>query len=150
MNVGSVPGFSTATLGLSNSSVVRADLQGQFTKNWPWRAVFAYDGLDPDTVYQHALEFYKSGEVPRHQLPDMIVVNKKLCIRFLRNGGKLRDGTELPANWLQPLTLTDATIGYPIAGMITQLNDYVPWMHYMKFNFSPYIDRAYAGDQGGA
>lgn len=143
-NVGSVPSFSTSTLSMSNSSVVREDLQGQFEKNWPWRAVFAYEGLDPDTLYRHTLKFYNSGEIPKNQLPDMIVVNKKLCIRFFRDGGKLHDGTALPSNWLQPMTLTDANVGYPIAGMITELNNYVPWMHYMKFNFAPYIDRAFA------
>lgn len=147
-NVCSVPDYSTETLELSNSSILREDLQRQFMQNWPWRAVFAYEGLDPNTIYHHAMKFYNSGEVPQNRLPDMIVINKKICIRFLRDGGKLHNGTKLPPNSLHPLLLTNDTCGYPIAGMITELNNYIPWMHYMKFNFSPYIDRAFASDLG--
>jgi len=143
-NVGSIPSFFRDTLSLSNSSILRDNLQQEFTQNWPFRAIFAYDGIDPDTIYRHALACCKSHAGSPRQLPDMIIVNKKLCIRFLRGGGTLQDGTKLPANWLHPLKLTEATYGYPIAGMISELNNYVPWMHYMKFNFAPYVDKAYA------
>jgi hypothetical protein len=54
-NVASVPEFSDSTLSLTNSSIVRSNLQSQFTSNWPFRAVFAYDSIDPDIIYQHAL-----------------------------------------------------------------------------------------------
>ncbi|MDS4041212.1 MAG: hypothetical protein RKP20_08560 [Candidatus Competibacter sp.] len=143
-NVASVPGFSDKTLSMTNSSLVRVDLQAQFLAKWPFRAVFAYDSIDPDTIYKHALAYYQAHSSRVREFPDMIVVNKGICIRYLRDGGVLQDGTKLPANYLQPLLLKDTTQGYPIAGMITTLNDYVPWMHYMKFNFSPYIDSAYA------
>jgi hypothetical protein len=143
-NVASVPEFSDSTLSLTNSSIVRSNLQSQFTSNWPFRVVFAYDSIDPDTIYQHALAYYKTHSARAHKLPEMIIVNKRICIRFLLDGGTLQDGTKLPTNYMQPLLLTDSTQGYPIAGMITKLNDYVPWMHYMKFNFSPYIDRAFS------
>lgn len=142
-NVASVPAFSEKALSLSNSSLIRPELQQQFFANWPFRVVFAYDGIDPDTLYKHALAYYQSYSGPKNLLPEMIIVNRKLCIRFLRDGGSLNDGTKLPPNWLQPLTLKDSTSGYPIAGIITTLNNYVPWMHYMKFNFSPYIDCAF-------
>jgi hypothetical protein len=142
-NVASVPPFSDSTLSLSNTSIVRTDLQAQFISNWPFRAVFAYDSIDPDSIYQHALSYYKSNAARVGRFPDMIIVNKRIFIRFLPDGGELQDGTKLPPNFMQPLLLTDATSGYPIAGMITMLNDYIPWMHYMKFNFSPYVDRAF-------
>jgi hypothetical protein len=103
-----------------------------------------FDSIDPDTIYQHALTYYRSHVNRIKTFPDMIIVNKRICIRFLRDGGTLHDGTKLSANHLHPLLLKDASQGYPIAGMITTLNEYVAWMHYMKFNFSPYIDRAYS------
>lgn len=143
-NVASVPSFSEATLSLSNSSSVREGLREQFITKWPFRAIFAYSGIDPDTLYKHALSYYQRHAAIADTLPEMIVVNKSICIRYLRHGGTLHDGTKVPSKWLQPLLLKEATFGYPIAGMITTLNDYVPWMHYMKFNFSPYVDKAYS------
>jgi hypothetical protein len=143
-NVASVPNFSEATLSLTNSSIVRTNLQSQFTSNWPFRAVFAYDSIDPETIYQHALAYYKTHSARVGLLPEMIIVNKRICVRFLSDGGTLQNGTTLAAKYMQPLLLTDATQGYPIAGIITKLNDYVAWMHYMKFNSAPYIDRAYS------
>ncbi len=142
-NVASVPRFSDVTLSLSNSSIVRNGLQSEFVTNWPFRAIFAYDSIDSDTLYKHALTYYNAHAARIGVFPEMIVVNKKICIRFLRNGGTRSDGTPLPVNSMNPVLLSDKTQGYPIAGMITILNDYVAWMHYMKFNFSPYIDRAY-------
>ncbi len=144
-NVASVPGFSNETLSLANSSIVRSDLQETFVSNWPFRAVFAYDSIEPETIYQHALAFYNENSGRVHTFPEMIVVNKRLCIRYLRDGGKLSDGTPLPPKYMNPSLLTPETQGYPLAGIITTLNNYVPWMHYMRFNFSPYIDRAYMG-----
>ena len=143
-NVASVPKFSEATLSLTNSSIVRSGLQEQFMKNWPFRAIFAYDGIDPDTIYKHTLAYFQAQKDRTMFFPEVIVVNKRICIRFFRDGGTLQDGTKLPRNYLNPLLLTEKTWGYPIAGVITTLNNYVPWMHYMKMNFSPYVDQAYA------
>ena len=142
-NVASIPRFSQSTLSLTNTSLIRPELQEQFITNWPFRAVFAYNSIDPEVIYQHALAYYEFHTTRLNTFPDMIVVNKKICIRFLRDGGSLKDGTKLPPNYLNPTLLTENTQGYPIAGIITMLNNYVPWLHYMKFNFSPYIDRAY-------
>lgn len=142
-NVASVPSFSEKTLSFNNSSIIRSDLRSQFSVNWPFRAIFAYDSIDPDTIYKYSLDIYKSFDRQRNLLPDMIIVNKKLCIRFLREGGVLQGGAQLPPNYLNPSLLESSTFGYPIAGMIAMLNNYVPWMHYMKFNFSPYIDKAF-------
>ena len=143
-NVASVPKFSKITLSLSNSSLQRTGLQEEFTANWPYRAIFAYGGIDPDTLYRYALEYYNAHPTRLADFPDMIVINKHFCIRHLANGEKLSDGTLLPKKYLHPVKLTSETQGYPIAGIITQINNYIPWMHYMKCNFSPYIDRAYA------
>jgi hypothetical protein len=142
-NVASVPKFSEATLTLTNSSLIRPDLQSQFMTNWPFRVVFAYNGIDPDTIYKHTLAYYQAHRDRLMIFPEMIVVNKSICIRFLRDGGVSLDGSKLPCNYLNPSPLSEKTWGYPIAGIITTLNNYIPWMHYMKMNFSPYIDRAY-------
>ena len=131
-NVASIPESSDNTLSLTNSSIVRTGLQDNFAKNWPLRAIFSYDGIDPDTIYKHTLDYYKTNSARIGQFPSMIVVNRKLCIRFLPDGGELMDGTKLPPNYLNPLSLKPETQGYPLAGLITQINDYVPWMHYMK------------------
>ncbi len=143
-NVASVPEFSDATLSLSNSSIVRADLAAKFKTNWPLRAVFAYDSIDPDRVYKHSLAYFNANKDRTSKFPEMIVVNRRLCVRFLREGGTLQDGTKLPPNYMNPMLLTDSTCGYPLAGIVTTLNNYVPWMHYMKMTFSPYVDKAYS------
>jgi hypothetical protein len=142
-NVASVPRFSQSTLSLTNTSIIRPELQEEFTANWPFRVVFAYNSIDQETIYQHTLAYYNSNITRLNTFPEMIVVNKKICIRFLRDGGSLRDGSKLPPNYLNPMLLTENTQGHPIAGIIAMLNYYIPWMHFMKFNFSPYIDRAY-------
>jgi len=142
-NVASIPRFSQSTLSLTNTTLIRPELQEQFITNWPFRAVFAYNSIDPEVIYQHALTYYKFHATRLNAFPVMIVVNKKICIQFLRNGGTLKDGTKLPPNCLQQTLLTKDIQGYPIAGIITMLNNYVSWLHSMKFNFSPYIDRAY-------
>ena len=142
-NVASVPSFSQSTLSLTNTSLVRPELQEQFVAHWPFRAVFAYNSIDPESIYQHTLTYYNSQKIRADKLPEMIIVNKKICIRFLLNGGLLDDGTKLPPNYLKPMLLTEDTQGYPIAGIITMLNNYVAWLHYMKFNFDPYVNKMY-------
>ena len=128
---------------MTNTSIIREDIQEQFTQNWPFRAIYAYDSIDPDTIYKHALDYYNAHIERVHSFPDMIAVNKKICIRFLRERGELSTGEKLPPNYLNPLLLSEDTQGYSIAGIITTLNNYVAYMHYMKFDFSPYIDRAF-------
>ncbi len=118
-------------------------MQEQFTQNWPFKAIYAYYSIDTYTIYEDAFAYYNANTERVHSFPDTIAVNKKICIRFLREGGELSSGEKLPPNSLKPLLLNEDIQGYSIAGMITTMNDYVPWMHYMKFNFSPYIDRAY-------
>ncbi len=142
-NVASIPKFSKETLSLSNSSIVREDLQEKFTSYWPYRAVFAYGGINPNTLYEYALAYYNAHPTRLASFPKMIIVNKSFCIRFFPDGGVLADGSPIPKNHLLAMMLTSENQGYPIAGVITEINNYVPWMHYMKHNFSLYIDKAY-------
>lgn len=142
-DLASIPIHSEKTLSFDDASTNKSGFGERYSKQWPFRAIFAYDGDDPDMVYKHARDYYNSNTARIYLFPTLIAINKSICIRYMPEGGESQDGQQLPPRYMDPLRLTKHTKGYPLAGIITALNNYVSWMTHMRYDFSPYIEKAY-------
>ena len=78
MNIASVPQLNTKTLSLQNSSIGRPDLENEFMKTHPTLSIFAFDGINPNTLYASIVGFYKkNSSIPTNRYPHYIIVNGK-------------------------------------------------------------------------
>jgi len=114
-----------------------------YEHNFPFRAVYAYNGNRTDTLYKEMRAFFNKHN-DKDKLPRMVAVNKKCNIRYLPKGGQIAKGCGAPEpapdGWMHPLKLTQFTQGYTLAGMITALTSYIAHRHGVIFNFAPYVD----------
>ena len=66
--------------------------------DWPYKTIFASDGLSPKTILEHLNNFYlKNPEIPQCNRPNFIhVCGKYNIIRSLSGGNTLRNGEVIP------------------------------------------------------
>jgi hypothetical protein len=67
---------------------------------WPFKVIYASNGVSIDTALKTVTEFYDSNpHIPYWKRPNIIhVAGKYNIVRVGKEGGKMRDGTELPAH----------------------------------------------------
>jgi hypothetical protein len=63
----------------------------------PFKVVFAFEGIDPETLHAHMNEFYAGSPTPQNRRPDLIIVNNRYVMaRAGRAGAVSRNGTRVP------------------------------------------------------
>jgi len=62
----------------------------------PYKAIFAFDGIAPQTTLEHVEKFYADSPVPQNRRPDLIIVNNYCAIIHVgKQGGETRDGSKI-------------------------------------------------------
>ncbi len=61
------------------------NVQGHFWWDWPYKVIFAYDGIDKETIYQYISQYYSERpEVPQECRPSLIyVLGEYILVRLL-------------------------------------------------------------------
>jgi hypothetical protein len=72
--------------------------------DWPFKIIYASDGVSAGTTLETLEDFYKSSHhVEYWRRPNLIhIAGKYNVVRVGKNGGRLRDGTPLAANTFCP------------------------------------------------
>jgi len=146
-NVASIPSYTDETLKFERDAIPKSRIGEIFKSYWPFRAIYAFDGINPDTILKHTKDYYQKNEKKLDLFPTLIAVNKKYCMRYFPKGGEMSTGEAIPKDYINLTSLNEDTQGYSIAVIITLLTDYITWMHYMRFTLSPYIDNAFKPNQ---
>lgn len=107
----------------------------------PYKVVFAFNGIAPDTLMKHIVEYYSKNAVPENRRPDLIIVNNKYMIVHLgKEGGLLRNGAQYPPySFIQ---LAPPNVGsYSLVFMLTKIQIASTFGSQILLNFENYIDK---------
>lgn len=139
-NIANIPKYSSETLSLTNLPINNANEHNRFYQNWPYRIIFAYDGIETDTLYKHTLSYYNLHPTRHLSFPKLIVINKKSCLQYFPNGCEFSPPGK---KWLNPVKLKEDTQGYPISWMLSEIQNYLSFINKIKFEFGPYGSSMY-------
>jgi len=112
-------------------------------KEWPYRIVFAYDGVSYSTAIEHINYYYKQKQVKDERKVNLVIVNNNYCVVFIdEQGGKLRDGTLLPPRQYYPMNIKSKYLGgYILLFIITEIQRRANIGPHMLMDFRYYLDR---------
>jgi len=84
--------------------------------NWPFKIVYASDGVLPETAVATLAKFYEdNAQIPLHKRPDLIHVAGKYLLIKIGEGATTRDGTKLEAGTYHCQTFKADEYGIPYA-----------------------------------
>jgi len=112
--------------------------------NWivqdlPICVIFAFDGIDIQTIKTHLENYYQTNNVPENRKPDYIIVNNKYIITHSgRQELPKYDGTKIPPNTFYYLQHFDYVGGYSLWYMLTQFGGSSAFGPHTLVNFDPY------------
>jgi len=142
-NLDSIPHYNSEAFSLNNSSLIRPELWPEFINYFPIKIVFAYKGISMNKIEQIANEYNKTQIKNKENPVSYIIVNKKYIMKYCKHESKTIKGTKIPANTLWATAISENQAGYPLAIIIAEITKYVAWLHYMKFNYAPYLNNAF-------
>ena len=81
-NFASLPRIADPGKALSPSIVTN---ENHFWWDWPYKVIFAYDGIEKETIYRYVSQFYKERpEIPQECRPSLIhVLGQYILVRWL-------------------------------------------------------------------
>jgi hypothetical protein len=141
-NLASIPKISESLIG-QISAISRNSTFKELEKRIPSLYIFAYGGINPDTIIQHINEFYtKNPDIPWNRRPKGIIVNEKYMIKHSIAEMEKDNGIIIP-----PFTYTGFYIkekpGYALADVISELTNLISWYNDLSIQFFPYLNESY-------
>ena len=123
------------------------NMEKEFWWDWPYKVIFAYDGIDKEILHRHMSEFYNERpEVPHHCRPSLIhvlgqyIIVRRLLGMGIRNvyGGASSE-IDTPVGEYFPL-VTGADLA-AMALMFSQLQQRAFLAYHMIWPYGQWIDQ---------
>ena len=110
-------------------------------EEWPFKVIFALDGLESETIRQHVEEFYsRNTEIPPQLRPNLIHVLGKYCIkRIAAQGEETRLGKPLDPNTFVVTRNNPDFFGLVLA--ITQMHKIAMSMRWVLTDYAEMFDK---------
>ena len=111
---------------------------GTLLEQIPFKAIFTFSGLRPETIIDHMGDFFNENDTPHHKKPNMIIVNDSCLIeKTLSAGGTLYSGTPVePHSYVPMRGAKMAGLGlFRLIGKIQNISNLGP---HMLLNYSKY------------
>jgi hypothetical protein len=108
----------------------------------PYRVVFAFEGVDAQTVWRHLTDYYAVHEVPNSRRPNLIIVNNRyLIIQTGPEGVTDRLGQKYPPYSFQPVAANAKNVGaYSLLYLLTQIQRISQLGSRIQIDFGRYVD----------
>jgi len=92
-------------------------------EEWPYKVVYASNGIKPETLLKHTYDFYEHSEIPPHKRPNIIHVAGRYVIqRIGKKGGETPQGQKCDPNMFSYSTTAPDVQGLILAiGKIQQI-----------------------------
>jgi hypothetical protein len=109
-------------------------------EEWPYKIIYASDGVSLETLLSGIEEFYKEyPDIPRYLRPNLIhVAGKYNVVRILPAGGQTRDGTRLPGDTFYPLN--DPTDVFALQYAVQNIQQYAVASQYIHFKYDEILN----------
>lgn len=136
--VDSLNGFST--MPTMPQLKINPQLQSEIPNKIPLRIIFAFSGLEANTIKSHLENYYKENPTPDLEQVRLVIVNNKYIIIRLWSEGKTNRGLIIPPNTFfvaQPKKYVGA---YALHYLITELQLVSNIGSQILFNFGKYLD----------
>lgn len=141
-NIASIPQLDKTVLELKG--YINPEAIDDFLNKHPHFFIFAYDGINSDTILNHLNEYYAAHpEIPKNRYPNAIIVNGKYMITFHNKVKTTTTGYVIPPNTFFKMDLVDKMKGFPLGLLLNNLSSYVDWLPYMCLNSHHYINSGY-------
>jgi hypothetical protein len=108
---------------------------------WPYKVIFASDGIEPSNILTSLITFYVSNpSIPLHKCPNLIHVSGKyVIVRTEKDGGVTRDGTSIAPNTFY--AISDDTDVYGLFHTISRMQLIALSSKYILFVYNDLLDR---------
>lgn len=117
-------------------------LKTELTKLLPIRIIFAFDGIDPDTLTSHLLDYYNTHNISNNEVVDHIIVNNKyIIIRVGKEGATLSSGQKVEPHTFVPVTKSKQIGAYSLLYMLNRLQKMSNIGSQMILDFGKYVDQ---------
>lgn len=115
-------------------------INGLNYEEWPYKIIYASDGVSLETLLSGIEEFYKKyPDIPRYLRPNLIhVAGKYNVVRILPAGGQTRDGTRLPGDKFHPLN--DPTDVFALQYAVQKIQQYAVASQYIIFTYDEILN----------
>ena len=130
-------GIASLPAKTESAAKVNPLLTAKRIHEWPYKVIYASDGMSMVTLMQSLEAFYgRHKNVPMNRRPNLIHVAGKYCIeRIGPAGGATRDGTKLPPNGFHGMDAPRIDV-YALATTVEELHRISTTVPQILFNFT--------------
>lgn len=110
-------------------------------EDWPYKVIFASDGLKPETLMAHLNQFYvENSAIPMNKRPNIIhVAGSCNIIRVMSNNRVLRNGEELLSGSYHLQTVSPDVFG--LGQVIADMQAMAMASNFLAYEYSEVINR---------
>ncbi len=134
----SLKGFST--IPKMPDLKVNPSFKSDIPKQIPLRIIFAFSGLESNTIKSHLEEFYKNNSTPENEQVKFVIVNNKYIIIRTVKETVTNKGVTIPKNTFFVAEPTKYVGAYTLHFLITDLQKVSNISSHMILNFGNYLD----------
>jgi len=139
--IDSLDGF--ASIPKTPEIKINPSLKSKLPKLLPIRIIFAFDGLDPETITSHLTDYYNERGISNNEVVDHIIVNNKyILVKVGEEGATLSSGQKVEPNTFVPVTKLKQIGAYSLLYMINRLQKMSNLGSQMILDFGQYVDKA--------